>query len=108
MRTAGALFWNEAEGRLRAAVRVCLFFGMWGFGPSLLHLLLGQRIRSLVDGDGQWLASIYLDLLRLLVVLAAAFVAARWIDRRPLADWGFHFNRRWWLICCSVWPWARR
>ncbi|HNO43500.1 MAG TPA: CPBP family intramembrane metalloprotease, partial [Ottowia sp.] len=71
-------------------------FGMWGFGPSLLHLLLGQRIRSLVDGDGQWLASIYLDLLRLLVVLAAAFVAARWIDRRPLADWGFHFNRRWW------------
>ena len=48
-------------------------------------------------GTGQWLASIYLDLLRLLAVLLAALLAARFVDHRPLADWGFHFNRRWWL-----------
>jgi membrane protease YdiL (CAAX protease family) len=96
-RSLGALFWNEAEGRLRAGVRVCLFFGMWGFGPALLHVLLGNWVRSLAGDQGQWLASIYLDLVRLLAVLAAAFLAARFIDRRPLADWGFHFDRRWWL-----------
>lgn len=102
MRGAGALVWNgivwnEAEGRLRAGWRVCLFFGMWGFGPALLHLLLGQWVRTLAGSSGQWLASIYLDLLRLLAVLLAAAIAARWIDRRPLPDWGFHFNRRWFL-----------
>lgn len=97
VRTVGALFWNESEARLRAAVRVCLFFGMWGFGPSLLHLLVGEWVRAQAGQDMQWLAGIYLDLLRLFVVLAAALIAARWIDRRPLADWGFHFDRRWWL-----------
>lgn len=97
MRGAGALMWNEREGRLRAGVRVCIFFGMWGFGPALLHLLLGQWVRTVAGSDGQWLASIYLDLLRLLAVIFAAMLAARWIDRRPLPDWGFHFSRRWFL-----------
>jgi membrane protease YdiL (CAAX protease family) len=55
-------------------------------------------VRSLAGS--QWLASIYLDLLRLLTVLAAAYVAARWIDRRPLADWGFHLDRRWAADLC--------
>ncbi len=96
LRSIGALFWNEQEGRLRAGLRVCLFFGMWGFGPALLHLLLGEWVRASVGARGQWLADIYLDLLRLAAVLLAALVAARWIDRRPLADWGFHMNRRWW------------
>lgn len=96
-RSIAALFWNAGEGRLRAGLRAFLFFGLWGFGPALLHLLLGQPVRGLAGADRQWLASIYLDLLRLLAIIAAAFVAARWIDRRPLADWGFHFNRSWWL-----------
>ena len=97
MRQASALVWNQEEGRLRAGVRVCLFFALWGFGPALLHLLLGHWVRSLVGAQGQWLASIYLDLLRLLAVLFAAVLAATWIDRRPLADWGFHFSRRWFV-----------
>ncbi len=96
-RWVGALFWNETEGRLRAGVRVCIFFGLWGFGPALLHLLLGEWVRLLAGVRGQWLASIYLDLLRLFAVLLAALIAARFVDFRPLADWGFHINRRWWL-----------
>jgi membrane protease YdiL (CAAX protease family) len=96
LRATGALFWNEAEGRLRAGVRVCIFFGLWGFGPAVLHLLLGHWVRLLAGARGQWLASIYLDLLRLCAVLVAALIVARLVDRRPLRDWGFHFDRGWW------------
>ncbi len=100
MRSVGALFWNESEGRLRAGLRVCLFFGLWGFGPAFLHLLLGHWVRQLAGESGQWLASIYLDLLRLFAVLLAALITAEFIDKRPLPDWGFHLNRRWWLDLC--------
>jgi membrane protease YdiL (CAAX protease family) len=97
LRDIGAWFWNREEGRLRAGIRVCIFFGMWGFGPAVLHRLLGDWVRLVAGARGQWLADIYLDLLRLFAVLLAALIAARFVDRRPLADWGFHFNRRWWL-----------
>jgi uncharacterized protein len=97
LRWPGALLWNEEEGRLRAGVRVFIFFGLWGFGPAILHRLLGEWVRLLAGDRGQWLASIYLDLLRLFAVLLAALLVARFVDHRPLADWGFHFDRRWWL-----------
>jgi membrane protease YdiL (CAAX protease family) len=97
LRTIGALFWNESEGRLRAGIRVCVYFGLWGFGPAVLHVLLGHWVRLLAGDRAQWLASIYLDLLRLFAVLLAALFVARFVDRRPLPDWGFHFDRRWWL-----------
>lgn len=97
MRGIGALVWNEKERRLRAGIRVCIFFGLWGFGPAVLHRLLGDWVRLLAGDRGQWLAGIYLDLLRLFAVLLAAVVVARFVDHRPLPDWGFHFNRRWWL-----------
>jgi membrane protease YdiL (CAAX protease family) len=34
-----------------------------------------------------------------LVLLIAVFlaVAAKWLDRRPITDYGFHLNRAWWL-----------
>jgi membrane protease YdiL (CAAX protease family) len=97
LRDISALVWNEKEGRLRAGVRVCIFFGLWGFGPAVLHLLLGEWVRLLAGERGQWLAGIYLDLLRLFAVLLAALIVARFVDHRPLPDWGFHIDRRWWL-----------
>jgi membrane protease YdiL (CAAX protease family) len=97
LRDIGALVWNEKEGRLRAGIRVCIFFGLWGFGPAVLHRLLGGWVRLLAGERGQWLAGIYLDLLRLFAVLLAALIVARFVDRRPLPDWGFHIDRRWWL-----------
>jgi membrane protease YdiL (CAAX protease family) len=97
LRDISALVWNEKEGRLRAGVRVCIFFGLWGFGPAVLHRLLGEWVRLLAGERGQWLAGIYLDLLRLFAVLLAALIVARFVDHRPLPDWGFHIDRRWWL-----------
>jgi membrane protease YdiL (CAAX protease family) len=37
------------------------------------------------------------NLANFLAILCATWIAAILFDRRPLADYGFHFNRRWWL-----------
>jgi len=95
----GGFFWNEDEGRLRAGIRVCIFFAFWGFAPALLHLFLGGTVRSLAGGSARWQASIFLDLLRLLAVLIGAWVVARYVDRRPFVNYGLRLNRRWWRDC---------
>lgn len=93
----GDLFWNTSEHRLRAGIRVCIYFGLWGFGPALLHLAFGQAIRTLGGGSGSPAASIYLDLLRLAAVLIALYLVGRFVDHRPFAAYGFRMDRRWWL-----------
>lgn len=92
-------FWNRYERRLRAGIRVCIFFGFWGFGPALLHLFFGEFVRSLAGEAARWLASILLDLLRLVVVLLGAWFVARFVDRRPFAAYGFRLDGYWWRDC---------
>jgi len=91
------LVWNRDEQRLRAGIRMLVYFAMWGFGPAVLHRTLGNWMGDAAPADWQWLVSILADLLRLAAVLAATVIAARWLDRRPLRDYGLHIDRRWWL-----------
>ena len=101
LRQVGSLFWNGDEGRLRAGIRVCVYFGFWGFGPALLHLLLGEVVRSGAGDSARWAASIYLDLLRLLAVLIGTWIVARFVDQRPVAAYGLRITWQWgrdWLF----------
>ena len=91
------LFWNRDEQRLRAGIRMLVYFAMWGFGPALLHSSVGNWMRDAAPADWQWLVSVAADLLRLAAVLTATVIAARWIDRRPLSGYGLVINRRWWV-----------
>lgn len=93
----GALFWNQTERRVRAGIRVCIFFGLWGFGPALMHRLVGPAVTAAMGVDNRWLANILLDLLRLAVVLLALWFVARFVDHRAFVTFGFQFNRRWWV-----------
>lgn len=93
----GALFWNQTERRVRAVIRVGIFFGLWGFGPALLHRLVGPAVTAAMGVDARWLANILLDLLRLAVVLIALLFVARFVDHRPFVTYGFRLNRRWWV-----------
>ena len=34
----------------------------------------------------------------LVMMLVTCLAAARLLDRRPFADFGFHFNRNWWRL----------
>ena len=91
------LFWNPTERRLRAGIRVCIYFGLWGFGPALLHVAVGPRLTLALGGDLRWLASILLDLLRLAVVLFALWLVARFVDHRPFVAYGLRIDRHWWV-----------
>jgi uncharacterized protein len=91
------LFWNRTERRLRAGIRVCIYFGLWGFGPALLHSIVGPSLTLAMGVDLRWLASILLDLSRLVVVLLALWLVARFVDHRPLVAYGLRMDRRWWV-----------
>jgi membrane protease YdiL (CAAX protease family) len=73
-----------------------IYFILWGFGPAVLHRLLDGPAELLLESRDDWLLTVLLNLGRIVMVLAATIVAARWIDRRPFADYGFHIDARWW------------
>lgn len=99
MRSAAAVVWNFDQRRLRAGLRIAIFFFLWGFGPAVAHLLIGQGLR-LVASSELWTLSIWLDLVRLAVVLLAGWFTARWVDFRPFAGYGFRLDRGWWADLC--------
>src|SRR6516165_9346138 len=84
-------FWNTGEHRLRALWRLILQFAVF-FAVLLTFasvLTAGGKItlpRALMAG-----------LFYLGAGLGAAWLVARFIDRRPFADYGFHLSRSWWL-----------
>ena len=88
------LFWNRREARLRAGWRVVLFVvaatvastALAGPGRRVLRRLLPVVHANVVEAV-------------VLVLLIGVFLwmAARWLDRRPIVDYGFHLSRAWWL-----------
>jgi membrane protease YdiL (CAAX protease family) len=88
------------DGRLRAGYRVTLFFLLWGYGPAIVHNLLESTVLALFTVDRAWLQSIFLNCVRLFTILIAGWWVARYIDRRPFTDYGFHFSAGWWLDFC--------
>jgi uncharacterized protein len=91
------LIFNPAENRPRAFFRLILA-GMLVFilialsqiVPLLLILVLGpDRSNPILSGLN--------PLLMVLVFYSWLLICGKWIDRRRFSDFGFHFNRRWWM-----------
>ena len=94
MGTIADLFWNSDEGRLRAGWRVLVFWiTAIVFGLALLRLrdAVPSVLLAEVYGNAAE-AAIYLFLIWMLLL-----VASRLLDRRPVADYGFHLDETWWL-----------
>jgi uncharacterized protein len=93
MDSLSQLFWNREEGRLRAGWRVVVFFiASFAFAEALLGLResLLTRLFPVVAYRGAVEAGVYLLLVGILLWL----VGSR-LDRRRIADFGFHLNRAW-------------
>jgi membrane protease YdiL (CAAX protease family) len=88
------LFWNRQEARLRAGWRVILFV----VAVSVTSTALAGPGRRFLGG---LLPVVYANVVEavVLVLLIGVFLwmAARWLDRRPFVDYGFHLSRVWWL-----------
>ncbi|HET6936989.1 MAG TPA: CPBP family intramembrane glutamic endopeptidase [Nocardioides sp.] len=84
--------WNRREGRLRTGWRLLVFLGL------LLAVSVAEaRLRHALEGR---LPDIYDGVVRALafaaMIAAVLVLARRLLDRRPVADLGFHISRRWW------------
>jgi membrane protease YdiL (CAAX protease family) len=112
------LIWNSRQRRLRAVWRVLIQGGLFLVGDSLLTFILGLGVAAIFTARGGFssgvngtqdlsvfLASFFsfsqlggtlFGLISLVMILLTCLLAARWLDRRPFADYGFHFSRRWW------------
>jgi membrane protease YdiL (CAAX protease family) len=111
-----AIFWNKVDRRLRAVWRILIQTILFYLGTVLvgviagLGMLLGimaEKGMALenLDAAAQHLSGImasspWFTLVSmggsLLVMILSLLFAARVLDHRPLADFGFHFNKAWW------------
>ena len=103
MTTLKHIFWNPQEQRLRFLWRLLIFSLLFAavvtvVQPAILFLFPGLEDMKALATDvgfiknaaiGEW--GMALSLMLVLVVIG------RWVDKRPWADYGFHFSRRWWL-----------
>jgi uncharacterized protein len=95
-RTLKQVFWNSQEARLRAGWRFVIFWACWlplflavgRFGETVLAGRLPVAYRNAVE---------ITTLVLLVGVVLMWLLGARLLDRRRFADYGFRFNRGWWL-----------
>ena len=85
------LLFGRSDDRLRATWRILLSFGVFiGILLATSALLRGIPFPEVLINIGQTLA---------LFIAVALFLllGARFIDRRPVADYGLELDRQWWL-----------
>ncbi|MCU0493446.1 MAG: CPBP family intramembrane metalloprotease [Chloroflexaceae bacterium] len=92
MHWLGMIFWNRAERRLRAGWRLVVF------GLGVFLLLLALSIGSVFVGLPLLVtpAEVLIAYLSLPASLLSLWLAARLLDRRPLAAFGLQLDSAWW------------
>jgi membrane protease YdiL (CAAX protease family) len=91
------VFWDEESARLRAGWRVVIqavLLVAFMAGLGLLALPLADYVpRDPLDRD----VSIAFSAAIGLAIFLSVWVAGHFIDRRRFVDFGFRFNRSWWI-----------
>jgi hypothetical protein len=83
------VFWNSHERRLRA---------LWRLVVQMILLIAALIVLAVVThilGNGPGSAAVG-SVLYLALGAGIAWLAARFVDRRPIADYGFHLSSGWW------------
>ena len=91
-------FWNDEQGRLRAAYRILIQLTLFFILMKGLSALLG--IPSEITSDLPLLTFLSVAGVRLFRVLISVWLGGRFLDRRPFADFGLHLNKKWWQDLC--------
>jgi len=84
------IFWNAGQNRLRAGWRLSIQFVLF------TAVLIGNGIFTSIFGS-EPVAVILGSLIYLTAGLGIVWLMARFVDKRPYADFGFHLDRHWWL-----------
>lgn len=111
-----SIFWQANQKRLRAGWRIILHAGLLSGLLVIPETIAGMIAFSLIISRGDLAAdqlsdpavvqSVVLDQPAVIMILYAAFIpvlvfsiwlAGRYLDRRSFRDFGFHFDRSWWI-----------
>jgi uncharacterized protein len=87
--------WNHEEKRLRALWRLVLFVLLVGVAATLVVFL--SVALSTLAARHAFLLTLLDTTLSVLPLVGILWLAGRFLDHRPFADYGFHFSRAWWL-----------
>ena len=108
MSTVKWIFWNTEENRLRFVLRFLIFLLVFvpvvALAQMALYFLAPGLVDSLEAGSYglQFIQGAAISEWLMLIGLALTLVLiGRWVDRRPWAEYGFHFGKRWgqdWLF----------
>ncbi len=90
-----AFFWNREQARLRTGFRIILQLTLFYVIMKSLKLLIGVP-GEITISTSLWII-LALAAIRLLRVLISVWLAGRFLDRRPFAEFGFHFKKDWWI-----------
>lgn len=90
MKTIKNIFWNTDQNRLRAGWRFLIYLILF------FMLTIGKDV-MVSSFNGAPLPKALAYLIYLASGLALTWWMARFIDRRSFVDFGFHFDRKWWL-----------
>jgi membrane protease YdiL (CAAX protease family) len=98
------IFYNRNEGRLRAGWRILLQGLIFISGVILVNILTTIILTMFLQDPRAIMGMLGHPLVRsanafgeLASALLSYWIAARWLDRRPFAAFGFHFNQNWWI-----------
>jgi CAAX protease family protein len=86
-------FWNEQEGRLRAFWRVLL-----QLVTAAIIIVVSEIAFSVLLGEKTIFSVVFSESnVASLGFVASVWLAARFLDRRPFADFGLRLNKAWWV-----------
>jgi membrane protease YdiL (CAAX protease family) len=99
-------FWNSAERRLRSLLRIGLQLLLYLLFALGLVFIMSDLLMPIIPQDSPLLAirmrnnflfgELTSPLIALGATLLSMFLAARYLDRRPFRDFGFHREQGWW------------
>ncbi|HTX79807.1 MAG TPA: type II CAAX endopeptidase family protein [Longilinea sp.] len=98
--------WNTEQHRLRAVPRILLFLLLWGMLALGMVFVMSDILTPLVPADSVLMSTVgengsflFAELINpigpLVATILSLLAASRLLDRRSVAEYGFHFNGRW-------------
>jgi len=89
------IFWNDHQARPRAGWRLAIQLAINVGLIALLTWPLGIKLDSPLTSKYPSL-KMAISALRLIATAVSLWLAARFLDRRRMADFGLHFSASWW------------
>jgi membrane protease YdiL (CAAX protease family) len=95
------IFWNSAQSRIRTGFRILLvlaiFFSIY---RGYLFLLTSIGVKLYYSSESSLVTFLIAGSVRLLPGIIALLILGRIVDKRKVSDFGFHFNKNWWIDLC--------